>query len=647
MEEGAGRGAFAASSGSRFMKKFASWILFLFVLVACHVWLQGWLKVTVNVLALFLSIVVILAFSPVALPFRELVKKPRRGILHERFAPSKVNDEFDAIILGSGMAGLTCAATLSRFGMKILVLEQHDVAGGGTHTFVLEGKTDYVFDSGLHYTVPQSGELIQLACGTRRLPIKFGLLGEADDNGATFDRVVLGDVTEAGFRIKHGMAHVAKLREMFPDEKDQRELDEFLRVATKINALIPLWILSKALPKWARHLWKRLFLGSFTFYAKQTGAEVTNKIVSNPTLAAILLGLWMDAGCPPDRATFMMTAALSVGFPKEGGAYPTGGSELMASNLIQGIETSGGQVLVRASVKEILVEKDRAVGVYVNDGKGTKIYAPIIISACGFGNTYGKLVPKHALPREYVFSSVEEVSQEIDNSASWIMTNIGIKASPEELGLECSNVWVQPCHKSNGYNLFKGIRDYFESPLEVEQIPMMITFPSIKDRACQAGKKGRTTCQILALSGKGWFDKWESENGKHPEGGEYESLKKKWLDKLTDSLLKRYPAMKGKLELVDLSTPLSIKYYLRKPGGGAVGLDLNPERFYLDEVEDMLDMQSPIKNLWLTGEDTLLCGVPMAQLSGLLTAFRVVGLRKTLRFVLWVIRLAISDQIEI
>lgn len=41
----------------------------------------------------------------------------------------------DAIIIGSGMGGLTCAATLAKAGKRVLVLEQHYVAGGCTHTF--------------------------------------------------------------------------------------------------------------------------------------------------------------------------------------------------------------------------------------------------------------------------------------------------------------------------------------------------------------------------------------------------------------------------------------------------------------------------------------------------------------------------------
>ena len=47
-------------------------------------------------------------------------------------------------MIGSGIGGLSVAALLSKVGQKVLVLEQHDVAGGCTHTFADKGYTQYV-----------------------------------------------------------------------------------------------------------------------------------------------------------------------------------------------------------------------------------------------------------------------------------------------------------------------------------------------------------------------------------------------------------------------------------------------------------------------------------------------------------------------
>jgi phytoene dehydrogenase-like protein len=54
----------------------------------------------------------------------------------------------DYIIVGSGLGGLTCASLLAKAGYRVLVLEQHDIAGGATHTFEEKG---FAFDVGVHY----------------------------------------------------------------------------------------------------------------------------------------------------------------------------------------------------------------------------------------------------------------------------------------------------------------------------------------------------------------------------------------------------------------------------------------------------------------------------------------------------------------
>ena len=61
------------------------------------------------------------------------------------FHPSKVPDNLDAVVVGSGIGGLGAAALLAKAGKKVLVLEQHDQAGGCCHTFIEKG---YEFDVG-------------------------------------------------------------------------------------------------------------------------------------------------------------------------------------------------------------------------------------------------------------------------------------------------------------------------------------------------------------------------------------------------------------------------------------------------------------------------------------------------------------------
>ena len=58
------------------------------------------------------------------------------------------NKRWDAIVIGSGLGGLACAAALAKFNKKVLVLEQAGQAGGLTQSFDHEG---WRWDVGIHY----------------------------------------------------------------------------------------------------------------------------------------------------------------------------------------------------------------------------------------------------------------------------------------------------------------------------------------------------------------------------------------------------------------------------------------------------------------------------------------------------------------
>ena len=118
------------------------------------------IKVSVGLCSLFLVIQVIRwawkskARNPFAEDERTARKpyvhdqKQRDKVLKQSFNIKLVPDKPDAIVIGSGIGGLSTAAILAKTGRKVLVLEQHDQAGGCCHTFIDHG---YEFDVGIHY----------------------------------------------------------------------------------------------------------------------------------------------------------------------------------------------------------------------------------------------------------------------------------------------------------------------------------------------------------------------------------------------------------------------------------------------------------------------------------------------------------------
>src|SRR5690606_25357841 len=81
-------------------------------------------------------------------------KNKREGLspstirIGKRYRANRLQGPYDAVVIGSGIGGLTAAALLSQAGKKVLVLEQHYTAGGYTHSYDRNG---YEWDVGVHY----------------------------------------------------------------------------------------------------------------------------------------------------------------------------------------------------------------------------------------------------------------------------------------------------------------------------------------------------------------------------------------------------------------------------------------------------------------------------------------------------------------
>jgi phytoene dehydrogenase-like protein len=315
----------------------------------------------------------------------------RRGLGHDRWHPSATTADVDVIVIGSGMAGLSCASTLASLGWRVLVLERHEVIGGGAHTYAVDGKSRWKFDSGLHYTNPQAAYLLALAAGTPSSPVDVLRMGEPMAEGSVYDRILLSGSGDAELRIVDDKQMFAELKRRFPAHT--HALDRFVSICAGLLWRFPLWCASALLP------WRvqRVFLASALFahwqsWASRTADDALAELFPGEDfetrrLRAYLSGLWIDAGCPPSRMSFFMLAATTVGFPHEGGAYPTGGSDAMALALAAAIEARGGRVIVRAEVASVIVEGERVCGVQMADG--SRVAATTVISAAGYRTTTG------------------------------------------------------------------------------------------------------------------------------------------------------------------------------------------------------------------------------------------------------------------
>ena len=86
-------------------------------------------------------------------------------------------------------------------------------------------------------------------------------------------------------------------------------------------------------------------------------------------------------------------------------------------------------------------------------------------------------------------------------------------------------------------------------------------------------------------------------------------------------LYDKLPQVKGTVGHYELSTPLTTKHFINYDKGEIYGLDHSPKRFR----QEFLKPKTPIKNLFLTGQDIVTAGVAAALFSGVITSAAITG----------------------
>jgi all-trans-retinol 13,14-reductase len=114
--------------------------------------------------------------------------KPSTLRIGQRYRATRLQGRYDALVIGSGMGGLTTAALLSELGWRVGVLEQHYTAGGATHSYERAG---YDWDVGVHYI----GDMGAATTNRRMMDfLSSGALSWAPMD-AHYDRFFIGEHT--------------------------------------------------------------------------------------------------------------------------------------------------------------------------------------------------------------------------------------------------------------------------------------------------------------------------------------------------------------------------------------------------------------------------------------------------------------------
>ena len=198
------------------------------------------------------------------------------------YKQTKIDDNYDAILIGSGIGSLVTAAALAKKGKKCLILERHYAPGGYTHTFK---RRNYEWDVGVHYI----GEVMRENSMMAKL---FRYVGDGSlqwaDMGEVYDRIRFGHETYDFVRGRQ--AWTDKMKQYFPDADDMRAIDEYVDLVRDAAREARRFFAEKAMPALVSKVAGGFMRKGFMSYAGRSTLDVLSSITSNKKLIAVLTG---------------------------------------------------------------------------------------------------------------------------------------------------------------------------------------------------------------------------------------------------------------------------------------------------------------------------------------------------------------------
>jgi all-trans-retinol 13,14-reductase len=478
-------------------------------------------------------------------------------------------NEYDAIIIGSGLGGLSCAAAFARQGFKPLVIEQHSKVGGYATTFMRPG--GFVFDVSLHSTTVGERN------GIHNLIPGFPEIEEVEfEPHPNLYRLILPDY-DIRVPQKNITAYINKLIELFPEEKTGIEgiFEDMKGITNDIG-------------KYSASGGKvdmSTFANDFPYLVKgfnRTWGNLVDARITNPKLKAIVSSLWGYYGLPPSKLSPYYYAMPTYSYLHSGGYYPRGRSQKISDAFEKFIEEHNGKVMISSRVEKILTKENKAYGVVTEDGK--EYTAKVVISNANTFDTFNKMLDDKSVLKDYL-TRMETLSV----SLSCFQVFLGLnKDLVKETGITDTEIFY-----NTGYDADADYESMKKADVENGGYGMMLYDNVYKGYSPER----KNTLNILALQG---FDHWEKYKVDYFKGNkeEYNKEKERMADILIDKVEKTVlPGLRNAIEVKEIGTPLTNIRYTSNYKGAIYGFDQTLD----NSGNTRLDHSTPVKNLYLSG----------------------------------------------
>ncbi len=473
---------------------------------------------------------------------------------------------YDVIIIGAGLGGLTAGAKLSKEGKKVLLIEQHNIPGGCATTFKRKG---FKIEVGLHM-------IDGLDDGDPKLKI-FNELGVLDN--LDFKRV-----PEFYRFVKPGLditipddyeKAINILTERFPAEK--KGILKFFKIILALRKEV----FKVPRQKWLYWLSLPLFpfrCPNLMMRENETVGKLIDTLFKDEDLKLVLLANLGYYHNNPHTMSLSYYSVAQGSFFRGGGYFIKGGSQMLSDYLASIIEDHGGKIIYRHMVNEIIIENGAASGVKYSKKSATEgeqqiAYGKYIVANAALPNVIEELIKDKQAQTKLADAAGNPVI-----APSILSVYLGFKRPLKELG---NNIYSTIFYDESISSISE-LEKYHYMDLS-KRVCIFVDYSQIDSGLAPDGKS------VGVFSAMDYISDWDTLTKE-----QYKEKKELAAQTLIDRLNKHIPGIKDEIEYYEVATPTTIRRYTLNPQGTAYGYAQIPSQ----AGRKRMKIQSPIPNLF-------------------------------------------------
>ena len=431
------------------------------------------------------------------------------------------------VIIGAGIAGLSAGCYLQMNGYQSKIFELHEISGGLCTSWERKG---YTFDGCIHWLVGSGPSMMLYDIWTE--------LGAINKETEIIDSDVfirIEDEKGEHFTVYSDMDKFeTEMLRIGPEDKEViKEFTDAVRFFVSFQCSR-----DNPPPPEVQMTFREKIPAFMQKWTATTTKDFSQRI-TNPKLKQFFMSIFGDF-VGDTSSIFMLMGTLGYLHAKTAG-YPKGGSRPFAKRIEERYLSLGGEIQFNARVKEITVENDSATGIMLMSGE--KIAADIVISAAdGYDTIFNMLKGK------YVDEEIEGYYKNLKPFPPICQLSLGIADELKDYP--------------------HSVRFPIKTPIKVDPITetkeLGIRIFNFDNTLAPKGKTVLTT----VFESKD-YEYWT--NLRNNDRKKYNIAKEKLADEVINGIEQRFPSIKSKIEVIDVSTPATLIRYTNNWKGSYEG----------------------------------------------------------------------------